>query len=123
MRPRNRTNQLDERARDREILRLAGPAFLALVSEPLFLLADAAIVYSAEGRYGMVLKVEVAVDDLRSRSCDLLYRLSDVAAGTEVARARTGIRFYDYAARRVVSAPAPFREALGAATGLPGEGA
>ncbi|MDI6910656.1 MATE family efflux transporter [Nocardioides sp.] len=33
-----------DRARDREILRLAVPAFLALVSEPLFLLADAAIV-------------------------------------------------------------------------------
>lgn len=32
------------RGQDREILRLAGPAFLALVSEPLFLLADAAIV-------------------------------------------------------------------------------
>jgi putative MATE family efflux protein len=31
-------------ARDREILRLALPAFLALVAEPLFLLADAAIV-------------------------------------------------------------------------------
>ena len=34
----------DRRARDREILRLAVPAFLALVAEPLFLLADAAIV-------------------------------------------------------------------------------
>jgi putative MATE family efflux protein len=32
------------RAPDREILRLAVPAFLALVAEPLFLLADAAIV-------------------------------------------------------------------------------
>jgi MATE family, multidrug efflux pump len=32
------------RARDREIARLAVPAFAALVSEPLFLLADAAIV-------------------------------------------------------------------------------
>ena len=32
------------RARDREILQLAVPAFLALVAEPLFLLADAAIV-------------------------------------------------------------------------------
>lgn len=32
------------RADDREILRLAVPAFLALVAEPLFLLADAAIV-------------------------------------------------------------------------------
>ena len=32
------------RPTDREILRLAFPAFLALVAEPLFLLADAAIV-------------------------------------------------------------------------------
>ena len=32
------------RAQDREILRLAVPAFLALVAEPLFLLADSAIV-------------------------------------------------------------------------------
>jgi putative MATE family efflux protein len=32
------------RTQDREILRLAGPAFLALVAEPLFLLADAGIV-------------------------------------------------------------------------------
>ena len=32
------------RETDREILRLAVPAFLALVAEPLFLLSDAAIV-------------------------------------------------------------------------------
>ncbi|HEX6247174.1 MAG TPA: MATE family efflux transporter [Nocardioidaceae bacterium] len=38
----------EQRGHDREILRLAFPAFLALVSEPLFLLADAAIV----GRLG-----------------------------------------------------------------------
>ena len=37
-------------AHDREILRLAGPAFGALVAEPLFLLADSAIV----GRLGTV---------------------------------------------------------------------
>ena len=34
----------DQRGTDREILRLAVPAFLALVAEPLFLLSDAAIV-------------------------------------------------------------------------------
>ncbi|MGA8209138.1 MAG: MATE family efflux transporter, partial [Nocardioidaceae bacterium] len=32
------------RGQDRDILRLAWPAFLALVAEPLFLLSDAAIV-------------------------------------------------------------------------------
>ncbi|MBD8871034.1 MATE family efflux transporter [Nocardioides donggukensis] len=34
----------DHRGTDREILRLAVPAFLALVAEPLFLLADAAVI-------------------------------------------------------------------------------
>jgi putative MATE family efflux protein len=40
----SRQRRLLGRSHDREILRLAGPAFLALVAEPLFLLADAAIV-------------------------------------------------------------------------------
>jgi putative MATE family efflux protein len=39
-----RSDDAHPRTHDREILRLAGPAFLALVAEPLFLLADAAIV-------------------------------------------------------------------------------
>ncbi|MBB3045669.1 MATE family efflux transporter [Nocardioides soli] len=38
------TTRNRHRAQDREILRLAVPAFLALVAEPLYLLADAAIV-------------------------------------------------------------------------------
>jgi putative MATE family efflux protein len=36
--------RVDQRQHDREILRLAVPAFLALVAEPMFLLADAAVV-------------------------------------------------------------------------------
>jgi putative MATE family efflux protein len=42
------TTRQARRAQDREILRLAVPAFLALVAEPLFLLGDAAVV----GRLG-----------------------------------------------------------------------
>jgi putative MATE family efflux protein len=46
--PREQPREADpgrlDRSHDREILRLAVPAFLALVAEPLFLLADAAIV-------------------------------------------------------------------------------
>jgi 4-hydroxybenzoyl-CoA thioesterase len=83
------------------------------------LMADAAIVYRAEGFLGMVLDVGVAVADLRSRSCDLLYRLTDVASGKEIARAKTGIVFFDYAARKMVSVPASFREAFAAARSDP----
>lgn len=79
------------------------------------IMADAAIVYRAEGFHGMVLKVEVGVADLRSRACDLVHRITDVATGAEIARVKTGIVFFDYAARRVVQVPAPFREAFAAA--------
>src|SRR3954471_2033128 len=56
------------RAHDREILRLAVPAFLALVAEPLFLLADAAIVghlgtpeLAGQGIAAVVLQTAVGV--------------------------------------------------------------
>ncbi|WP_369729520.1 acyl-CoA thioesterase [Anaeromyxobacter sp. Fw109-5] len=78
------------------------------------LMVDAAIVYRAEGRHGMTLAVEIAPDDVRTRGCDLLYRISDVATGREIARVKTGIVFFDYGARRVVSMPAAFRAVVGA---------
>jgi acyl-CoA thioester hydrolase len=74
--------------------------------------ADAAVVYRAEGTYGMVLRVELAWADVRSRGCDLLYRLTDVASGREIARAKTGIIFFDYAARKVAHLPEPFRRVV-----------
>jgi 4-hydroxybenzoyl-CoA thioesterase len=74
--------------------------------------ADAAVVYRAEGRYGMVLRAELAWADVRSRGCDLLYRLTDVASGQEIARAKTGIIFFDYAARKVAHLPEPFRRVV-----------
>lgn len=79
------------------------------------IMADAGIVYRAEGLYGMTLRIEVAVQEVKSRSCDLVYRLTDAATGREVARAKTGLLFFDYAARRVVSTPEPFRAAFGEA--------
>jgi acyl-CoA thioesterase FadM len=78
------------------------------------IMADAAVVYRAEGKYGMVLEVDIAVADVRTRGCDLIYRLRDRATGTEIARAKTAILFFDYSARKVVSVPAVFREAIGA---------
>jgi 4-hydroxybenzoyl-CoA thioesterase len=76
------------------------------------ILADAAVVYRAEGLYGMVLDVKVAAADLRSRGCDLLYQLADAATGQEIARVKTGLLFFDYATRKVVAMPEAFRRAI-----------
>lgn len=74
--------------------------------------ADAAVVYRAEGKYGMTLAIELAVADVRSRGLDVLYRMTDLATGAEIARAKTGILFFDYAARRVATMPEAFRRAI-----------
>ena len=75
---------------------------------------DAAVVYRAEARWGEALRVEVAAADGHRKGCDLLYRLS-AADGREVAVAKTGIMFFDYAAGRTVSAPAAFMQRMGLA--------
>jgi acyl-CoA thioester hydrolase len=81
------------------------------------IMVDAAVVYRAEGHYGMVLRVELAAADVASRGCDLLYRLSDTASGKEIARVKTGILFFDYQARRVAHMPDAFRRLVEPAPG------
>jgi 4-hydroxybenzoyl-CoA thioesterase len=83
------------------------------VGGPGIVLADAALVYRAEGTWGMCLRVAIAAADVRSRGLDLLYRLTDAATGREIARVKTGILFFDYRTRKVVSMTAAFRAALG----------
>ena len=76
------------------------------------IMTDAVIVYKAEAFYGDVLVVEVAIQDLQSVGCDFVFRLTRKDSGKELARAKTGIAFFDYSRRRVVEVPAAFRTAL-----------
>ena len=84
------------RAHDREILRLAVPAFLALVSEPLFLLADSAIVGHLGTPELAALGIASAVlGTLVSLCIFLAYGTTasvarQVGAGTPAARSRRG---------------------------------
>ena len=58
------------------------------------------------------LRIDVAVDDVGEHGCDFLYRVTVASTGREVSRVKTGVAFYDYAARRVAPTPAPFRSAV-----------
>jgi acyl-CoA thioester hydrolase len=82
------------------------------VGGPGLMVVDAAVVYRAEGLYGMTLRIELGVAEVRTRSFELVYRLTDAGTGREIALARTGLVTFDYAARRVVSLPEPLRAAL-----------
>ena len=71
---------------------------------------EAAITYKAEVFYGSVITAKVSVAELSSMSCELLYLLSDKATGKEVARAKTGLVFFDYDKKRIAHMPEIFRK-------------
>ena len=76
------------------------------------IMTDVVIVYKSEVFYGSTLKIEVAVQGLTRTGCDFYYRLRDRASGKEVARAKTGIAFFDYETRKVMPVPDRFRTAV-----------
>ena len=73
------------------------------------IMTDVVIVYRSEGFYADVLEIEVAVSDLGKVGCDFVFKLSNKETGNEVARAKTGIVFFDYEHREIVEVPEKFR--------------
>ena len=78
------------------------------------IMADSVIIYKSEAFPGEVLTVEVAVTDFNRYGCDFVYRMSEKTSGREVARAKTGIVFFDYARRAIQPVPPAFRELFAA---------
>jgi len=72
------------------------------------IMVDAAIQYRAESFHGDVLVIEVAVTGVDKHGCDIVYRATNKATGKEVARAKTGIVFFDYMQRTMVPVPGEF---------------
>ncbi len=112
---------------------LAGDAVLALLHEArvrffthygcremdLFgaslIITDAVLVYESEAFQGELLRIDVALADFNRYGCDLVYRVTEKNSGRAVARAKTGMVFFDYATRKVQPTPAPFRALFGIA--------
>lgn len=69
------------------------------------ILADAAVVYKSESFLGDVLEIKIAIADFNKYGFDMLYHISNKTTGREVARAKTGIVFFDYAKRKISSIP------------------
>lgn len=76
------------------------------------IMTDTAIIYRTEGFHGDTVRVDVTVDDFNKHGCDFYYLLTNKQRGVELARAKTGIVFFDYETRKVVDAPSAFRQRL-----------
>ncbi len=73
-------------------------------------LTDSVIVYKAESFHGEEVQIDVTVGDFNKYGCDFFYILSNRKTAVEIAHAKTGIVFFDYDERKVVSVPEEFRE-------------
>jgi acyl-CoA thioester hydrolase len=76
------------------------------------IMTDLIVQYKAEVFYGDILTIEVDVQAFNKYGCDFVYRVVNRERGTEVARAKTGIVFFDYAKRRIVGIPQSFQTAF-----------
>lgn len=73
-------------------------------------LADLAITYKNEAFYGDLLNIDIAVQEIGSKSCQLYYRVTRVCEESDAPRqllsiAKTGVVFFDFELRK--SAPVP----------------
>lgn len=70
-------------------------------------MSDAVLVYKAEIFYGTTLTIEIGVTDLHAHGTDITYKVMD--GEKEVARAKTGIVFFDYEKKKIAQMPEEFR--------------
>lgn len=76
-----------------------------------FILADVAVEYKAEAFYGDALRIEMGLADPGKYGFDLVYLVKN-QHGKEVARAKTGMLAFDYAARKLRPLPAAVTQAF-----------
>ncbi len=73
---------------------------------------DAVIIYKTEAFHGDILNIELNVSDFSATGCNFVYRITRQSDAREIARASTGLAFYDYKNKRVLRVPQEFKDTL-----------
>jgi acyl-CoA thioesterase FadM len=78
------------------------------------IMADVMIAYKGEAFYGEVLTINLYIEELTSRSFDLLYYITTERNKSviAIAHAKTGMVCYDYGLRRTASMTAELKSRL-----------
>ena len=80
------------------------------------IMADAGIQFKSEAFFGEVLTAEIAVAEISRAGFNLYYRFK--CAERVVATGKTGMLFFDYSNRKIVSCPGTFIEKINALNSL-----
>lgn len=70
--------------------------------------------YKSEGFYGEVMRVEMLPTDFNKYGFDLVFRMTEVKTGREVARGKSGVVFVDKRDKKVAPRPEGFMQRLAA---------
>ena len=76
------------------------------------IMADSVINYTSEGLYGDRLRIDVAVDDISNKACDIYYRMVNISNQKIIVKAKTNIIFYNYTSKKVARTPEIFLNAF-----------
>lgn len=74
------------------------------------IMSDAILLYKGQLFYGATILVQMAVTELSKKRFELTYLLTDKKNQKEVARARTGMVFFDYKENKIAAMPGLFRK-------------
>jgi acyl-CoA thioesterase FadM len=74
------------------------------------IMVDIAVRLKSQAMYGDILKVSLAAVEPTRLGFELIYLAANAATGIEVARAQTGMIFFDYAKNKLTPMPTEFRE-------------
>ncbi|OIQ17549.1 MAG: hypothetical protein BM556_12155 [Bacteriovorax sp. MedPE-SWde] len=75
---------------------------------PGIIQVDSLIIYKSEGHRGDLIELKLYIDDISDYGFDLIYHLINKTTGKELARAKTGIVFFDYSVKKMVKIPIGF---------------
>ncbi|MEJ2193888.1 MAG: thioesterase family protein [Ignavibacteriaceae bacterium] len=78
------------------------------------IMIDAEIQYKAEGFYGDTLTIELGIKEITNTGCDIVYQITNKNNKKVIAIVKTGIVFFDYKKRKVVTTPKEFLNVINA---------
>jgi len=73
------------------------------------IMSDAAIQFITEGKFGMHLLIDTTISELTSMGFSIYYHLKDKATDKTIAKAKTGMVFFNYQTHKVSKIPEAFQ--------------
>lgn len=79
------------------------------------IMSDAVIEYKSQGYQGDVVEVKIAIGEYSKYGCDIFYQLINGSTMRDIARAKTGIVFFDYSREKMATLPDGFQKKVNSA--------